>query len=450
MSRLFVTDSSDYAVKELSIDGAVKAGAAIASLYKRAEAYRPKILVGRDTRASSDIISAALETGIMSAGCDVVRLGVIPSPAAAFLAASIDADGAVMVTAPKNSAEYSGLKLYTSKGTRASAEDEDKVESAIRRTDVIYDNILLGGRRLGRYISYKDAKSDYIHHIQRTCEKSLSGLKIAVDCVNGAAYSVAEELFKGLKGKIYLLNCEPDGNNLMSMSECIEPLAQFVKSKKCDAGILFDEDGDRCIALDEKGNIVDGDKLTAIFASDLHNSGGLPGGGVVITTQTNLGFVRYAEEMHIKTAATKNGERHIFDRMESGGYYLGGEPSGYIIFRKYASVGDGILSAIQLLSIMKRTGKKLSELASVMERYPQVMINVKIDEKWKENWKNIDEIENAVSENQAKLGSGGRVIVRENSSESVIKIITEGKKFDEINDAAIAIAKVIENCCTSE
>ncbi|MBQ8978466.1 MAG: phosphoglucosamine mutase, partial [Oscillospiraceae bacterium] len=285
--------------------------------------------------------------------------------------------------------------------------------------------------------------------VKSTADVLGCGLRIAVDCANGAASATAERLFEGVGEKVYLINCEPDGVNINNGcgSTHLEGLVQFVRDNSCDVGFAFDGDADRCLAVDHEGNIVDGDKLIAIFSKDMNEHGTLVKNTAVVTVMTNLGFTFFARDNGIKMCTTKVGDRYIVEQMLAEGYNMGGEQSGHIIFHDFATTGDGQLTAIQVLGIMKRTGKSLKELASVIERYPQVMVNVKIDQASKEQWKNIPEIEQIISEKEKELDGKGRILVRESGTEPLIRVMIEGKQFDVINDMALEIADVIRRLC---
>ncbi len=287
----------------------------------------------------------------------------------------------------------------------------------------------------------------------KTVDINLSGLRVAIDCANGSASSTAEKLFAGLGANVFLVNCSPNGINinLNCGSTHMEMISKFVVDKRCHIGIAFDGDADRCLAVDENGVLIDGDKLIAIFARDMRDKGTLKKNTAVVTILTNLGFTHFAKNNNINMITTKVGDRYIVEQMLAGGYNLGGEQSGHIIFHDYATTGDGQLTAVQLLSVLKRQERKASELSSIMERYPQVMVNVKIISKWKEAWKNDPIIEEIISENQKKLGSSGRILVRESGTEPLIRVMIEGKRFDQINSMAIEIAdKIRERCPENE
>ncbi len=450
MGRLFGTDGArGVAVTELTCETAMQIGRAAAAVLCRKSGRKAKFLIGKDTRISSDIMEAALTAGLLSVGADVVSLGVVPTPAVAYLVKAKCADAGVMISASHNSMEFNGIKLFAGTGFKLSDDIEDEIEALVLDSPEKLAASQKDGSAVGRLQVDHEAVWEYVSHILSTGESNLSGMTIAVDCANGSASATAERLFTGLGSKVYLLNCEPNGININENcgSTHLESLVNFVKAKKCDLGIAFDGDADRCLAVDENGAIVDGDKLIAIFAKDMSSRGILADNAVVVTVMTNLGFTFFARDNNVKMVTTKVGDRYILEQMLASGYSLGGEQSGHIIFRDFATTGDGQLTAIQLLSVLKRNGRKLSELSSVMERYPQVMINVVIASKWKEIWKNISEIEDIIAKKEKELNGNGRILVRESGTEPLIRVMIEGKKFDVINKMAVEIADVIRRCC---
>ncbi len=453
MGRLFGTDGArGVAVTELTCELAMQIGRAAAAVLCRKAGHKAKFLIGKDTRISSDIMEAALTAGLLSVGADVVSLGVVPTPAVAYLVKKLNADAGVMISASHNSMEFNGIKLFSGTGFKLSDDIEEEIEALVLDTPEQLTASQKNGGAVGRFTTDHNAVNLYVEHILSTGEKSLAGLKIAVDCANGSASATAEKLFTGLGAKVYLLSCEPDGVNINEKcgSTHLEQLIDFVKENKCDLGIAFDGDADRCLAIDENGNICDGDKLIAIFAKDMAERGCLKKNAAVVSVMTNLGFTFFAKEHGIDMVTTKVGDRYILEQMLAGGYSLGGEQSGHIIFIDHATTGDGQLTAIQLLSVIKRTGKTLSELAGVMERYPQVMVNVKISSQWKEGWKNVREIEDIIAQKETQLNGSGRILVRESGTEPLIRVMIEGRKFDEINTMAIDIADVIRKCCPTK
>ncbi len=453
MGRLFGTDGArGVAVKELTCELAMQIGRAAALVLCKRSGGKAKILIGKDTRISSNLIECAISAGILSVGADVVSIGVVPTPAVAYLVKETDASAGVMISASHNSMEFNGIKLFAGDGYKLSDDIEEEIEALVLDTPEKLLQAQKEGADIGSYTVDDTAGKKYVDHILSSGEENFKGLKIAVDCANGSATSTAEDLFKDTKAKVFLLSCNPNGCNINDNcgSTYLDTLVEFVREKQCDIGIAFDGDADRCLCVDENGNVVDGDMLIAIFADDMKKRGILAKDTAVITVMTNIGFSIFAKQNGINTAQTKVGDRYILEQMLELGYNLGGEQSGHIIFKDYATTGDGQLTAIQILSIMKRTGKKLSELASIMTRFPQVMINVRIDSKWKEMWKDIAEIEELIEKRGKELGDDGRILVRESGTEPLIRVMIEGKKFDVINKMAIEIADKIKECCPNE
>ena len=450
MGRLFGTDGArGVAVTELTCETAMQIGRAAAAVLCSKTGRKPKLIIGKDTRVSSDIMEAALTAGILSVGADVVSLGVVPTPAVAFLVRELGADAGVMISASHNSMEFNGIKLFAGTGYKLPDDIEEDIEALVLdEPDKLRDMQKCGGE-VGRLSRMEDAVDLYVKHVRSTGERIIDNLTIAVDCANGSASATAEKLFDGIGSKVYLISCDPDGVNINNNcgSTHLDTLVEFVREHHCDLGIAFDGDADRCLAVDGDGNIVDGDKLIAIFAKDMNENNRLSKNTAVVTVMTNLGFTFFAKENNINICTTKVGDRYIMEQMLAEGYNLGGEQSGHIIFHDHATTGDGQLTAIQLLSIVKRTGKSLKELASVIERYPQVMVNVKIDQSSKEQWKNIPEIESIISEKENELNGKGRILVRESGTEPLIRVMIEGKQFDVINTMALEIADVIRSCC---
>lgn len=450
MGRLFGTDGArGVALTELTCERAMQIGRAAAIVLTKKAHHKPKFLIGKDTRISSDVLEAALIAGICSIGADAVTVGVVPTPAVAFLVKKRGADAGVMISASHNSMEFNGIKLFSGTGYKLSDDIEEEIERLILDNPEEIEQAMTGGANVGRVSHDKNADWDYIRSVMKTIDHDLAGVRVAIDCANGSASATAERLFGGLGATVFLVNCTPNGTNINDKcgSTHMEAISKFVKDKKCHIGIAFDGDADRCLAVDEKGTVLDGDKLIAIFARDMRDKGTLKKNTAVVTVLTNLGFTHFAKSNNINMITTKVGDRYIVEQMLAGGYNLGGEQSGHIIFHDYATTGDGQLTAVQLLSILKRQERKASEFGSMMERYPQVMVNVKIMPKWKEAWKNDTEIEEIISENQKKLGSSGRILVRESGTEPLIRVMIEGKRFSLINEMALEIADKIKERC---
>ena len=449
MGRLFGTDGArGVAITELTCELAMKIGKAAAIVLAKTSKHKPKIFIGKDTRISSDILEAALVAGITSVGADVEILGVVPTPAVAILVEQKKADAGIMISASHNSFEYNGIKLFSSTGYKLSDEVEEEIESLVLdKPDLVK---LVSHGEVGRVNYYRDAQTDYIRHIMRSIKGNLTGLRIALDCANGSASATAKRLFEGLGANVFVLNASPDGTNINENcgSTHIGGLMQYVIDKKCHAGLAFDGDADRCLAVDENGQLIDGDKLIAICAKAMKEQGTLKNDTAVVTVMSNLGFKYFAKDNGIKMLTTKVGDRYVLEKMLEGGYNLGGEQSGHIIFLDEANTGDGQLSGAKVLEILAESGKKLSELAACMEHFPQVMINVKISPRSREVWKNDSQITDLIDRYEDQLGDSGRILVRESGTEPLIRVMLEGRDFRQINEYAIAIAdKIKERTC---
>lgn len=444
MGRLFGTDGArGVAITELTCETAMQIGRAAALVLTKTMSHKPMIFIGKDTRISSDILEAALAAGICSVGADVKILGVVPTPAVAYLIRAEKADAGIMISASHNSVEFNGIKLFASSGYKLSDEIEEEIEELI--LDKPEEIKLVSHTDVGRIYHHENAKEDYINYIKSSADADVSKLRIAFDCANGSSSNTAEELFKSLGCECLMISNTPDGTNINKNcgSTHIEQLQEFVKANKCDAGFAFDGDADRCLAVDENGELVDGDKLIAINALALKNKGKLKNNTAVVTVMTNLGFKHFAKNNDINIICANVGDRYVLEKMLEGGYNIGGEQSGHIIFLENATTGDGQLSAVKTLCVLAQSGKKMSELASVMEQYPQVMVNVKITADTKGKWDKDEEIMNIIKHHEAELGDNGRILVRESGTEPLIRIMIEGKNTDEIQGFADEIARVI-------
>lgn len=444
MGRLFGTDGArGVAITELTCETAMQIGKAAAIVLTKTTKHKPTIFIGKDTRISSDILEAALAAGICSVGANAQLLGVVPTPAVAALVEQKKADAGVMISASHNSFEFNGIKLFSSTGHKLSDEMEEEIEELI--LDRPEDMKIVSGAEVGKMTHYRDAQTDYIRYIMKCIKGNLTGLRIAIDCANGSASATAKRLFEGLGADVYVINSSPDGININDNcgSTHIGNLMQFVVDKKCNAGLAFDGDADRCLAVDEKGQLIDGDKLIAICAKAYKEQGKLKKNTAVVTVMSNLGFSYFAKDNGIKMQTTKVGDRYVLEKMLEGGYNLGGEQSGHIIFLDEANTGDGQLSGAKVMEILSESGKKMSELASVMEHFPQVMINVKISPRDREVWKNDSQITDLIERYEEELGESGRILVRESGTEPLIRVMLEGKDFKQINEYAIAISDKI-------
>ncbi len=442
MGRLFGTDGArGVAITELTCELAMDIGRAAAYvLTKESGKTSPKILVGKDTRISSDVLEAALCAGIASVGAEAVRLGVVPTPAVAHLVREYSAAAGVMISASHNSVEYNGIKLFSGEGFKLSDETEEEIEALIldRREDIS----LVNGTAVGRITYMGSAKSDYIKHISSCINADLSGINAAFDCANGSSAVTAHELFSsmGVSGRYIAEN--PDGTNINDNcgSTHIGNLARYVKENGFDVGFAFDGDADRCLAVDENGSVVDGDRIIAVISKYLKSIGQLKGDTAVVTVMSNLGFHNYMKQNGISTLCAKVGDRYVLEEMQKGGFNIGGEQSGHIILLDHATTGDGQLTAAMLLKVMTDTGMKLSELVKDIKDYPQLLVNVKISDSAKGKWNSTPSIMAKISEAEKQLGDSGRVLVRESGTEPLLRVMLEGVDENQVNVLTYAIA----------
>lgn len=445
MGRLFGTDGvRGVANSGLDCELAMRIGRAAAMVLTEETHHRPKIIIGKDTRISSDMLEAALTAGICSVGADAVTLGFIPTPAVAYLVKKYGADAGVMISASHNPVEYNGIKIFSGNGYKLSDSLEEKIEQIV--LDGTQTAPEKTGAQVGRVISCTTAVKDYVQYLKTTIDCKFTGLRVAVDCANGSASTTAPSLFEATDGEFELINAHPDGLNINDGcgSTHIGTIAEFVRKNGFDVGIAFDGDADRCLAVDENGDLIDGDKLIALFAASLKKHGRLKSNTAVVTVMTNFGFTRFADKNGVNIATTKVGDRYVLEEMLKNGYVIGGEQSGHIIFLDYATTGDGEVTALQLLSILKRTGKKASQLAKIMDCYPQVMVNVEVPNEMKAVVMNDSSVTDAISAAEGTLADDGRVLVRPSGTEPLIRVMVEGKSKPVIEKLADHIAGLIK------
>ena len=446
MGRLFGTDGArGIANGELTCEMAMNIGRAAAFVLTRENVKRPKVLIGKDTRASSNMLEMALASGLCSVGADVVLAGFIPTPAVAYLISDCGADAGVMISASHNPCEYNGIKLFNNSGYKLPDSIEEEIESLVL-DDMSPIKFPTGGD-VGNVFIRHDYVDKYIDHIIDSTDVKLSGLKIALDCSNGSASYTAQRIFKALGAELHIMHANPDGENINANcgSTHMKGLIDYVNAYGMDLGLAFDGDSDRCLAVDEKGNLIDGDRLIAVFAKALKEQGKLKGNTAVVTVMTNIGFKQFAKENGINIAETGVGDRYVLEEMLKKDYIIGGEQSGHIIFKDFATTGDGQLTGVQFASIMARTGKTASELASVMQVYPQTMINVSASPELKALLKTDDDIKNSISSVAERLGDEGRILVRASGTEPLIRVMLEGKNIKEIAAMAEEVAAVIKS-----
>ena len=445
MGRLFGTDGArGVANTELTCELAMQIGRAAAMVLIDGNVKRPKVMIGMDTRISSNMLCSAITAGLCSVGADVMNLGVLPTPAVAYLVKKYEYDAAVMITASHNPCEYNGIKIFQKDGFKLPDELEEKIEAII--LDGASVPPVKVGADVGRIRTSEMPVFDYVRYLESTVDCTFEEYKVALDCANGASSVTAHELFTDLGADMYVRSSMPNGVNINRKcgSTYMDGLQQLVIENGCDVGFAFDGDADRMLAVDEKGRVVDGDKIIAICAADMKKRGVLTNDTAVVTVMSNMGFFKFCEEHGINCEKTKVGDRYVLENMRANGYKIGGEQSGHVIFYDYATTGDGQLTAIQLLSVMKRTGKKLSELADEMEVYPQVLVNVKVSEMGKKRYENDKEIKNAVRSAEKELGDSGRVLVRVSGTEPLVRVMLEGKDENQITLLADEIAQVVK------
>ena len=453
MGRLFGTDGArGIANSELTCELAMEIGRAAAMVLTKQTNKKPKVLIGMDTRASSQMLESAITAGLCSVGADVMLLGEIPTPAVAYLVRKYEYDAAVMISASHNPCEYNGIKIFQGTGYKLPDALEEEIEAIILDKSQV-PPIKVGGE-VGRVTRARTSIKDYTEYLLDIVEtdmeenniSGLSDLKIAVDCANGASSVIAPNLFMKLCPNAFFIGAHPNGTNINENcgSTHLELLSDFVVRNNCDVGLAFDGDADRFLAIDENGNEVDGDKLISIFAKHMKAKNKLKNNTAVVTVMSNMGFFKFCEENGIACEKAKVGDRYVLENMLKGGHNIGGEQSGHIIFSDHSTTGDGELSALKLLLVMKETGKKLSELASEMKVYPQTLINVRVSDFGKARFPHDKEIKIAIERAEKELGNDGRVLVRVSGTEPLIRVMLEGNDEQKIQVLAEELAEVIK------
>ena len=456
MGRYFGTDGvRGVANSELDALLAFKIGAAAAYALTQESAHgrKAKLLIGKDTRVSSDMLENALVAGICSVGADVELLGVIPTPAVAFLTIKHKADAGIVISASHNSFEYNGIKIFAGNGYKLPDETEARIEDLIDDFESIPK---MTHEKIGRVLKSEiDPVVEYTDHLADTIKGDLSGLRVAVDCANGSSSTTVERLMRLVECKAEIRFYEPDGININENcgSTHIAALGEYVKKNGYDVGVAFDGDADRCLAVDENGELVDGDKLIAIFAQRMKQEGRLANDTAVVTVMSNIGFFKFAEQAGIHVEKTGVGDRYVLQNMLENGHLIGGEQSGHIILREYMTTGDGQLTAVQLLDAMKKDGRTLSQIASLMRVYPQVLLNVRGDREKLKALKGDPSLQKRQQELEEQMQGNGRILVRPSGTEPVVRIMVEGPEEKMIMDIAKAMEQTIierlgqdENC----
>lgn len=446
MGRLFGTDGvRGVANEELTPILAMQLGQAGAYVLTKEKEHKPTIMVGCDTRISSDMLANALMAGACSVGANCVYVGVLPTPAIAYLTRKYKVDAGVVVSASHNPVEFNGIKFFDGNGYKLPDALEDEIEALIHNgmKDVKFPT----GASVGKIKYRTDAREEYINHSIKAVNVDLRGLKIVVDCAEGASYYTSIEALKELGGEVVAIHNSPDGTNINANcgSTHMEELQARVVYEKANVGLAFDGDADRLLAVDEQGNIVDGDQIMAIVGNHMKSQGKLKGDRIIATIMSNLGFFLMGERNNIEIQQTKVGDRYVLERMREIGASLGGEQSGHIIFLDENTTGDGLLSALHLLQVMVDTKKSLFELSQIMEVMPQALVNAKVPNHKKENYMDYPEIAEAIEKLNKKFAGEGRVLIRPSGTEPKVRVMIEGKDKKQIDAEAKKLAELIQN-----
>jgi phosphoglucosamine mutase len=445
MGRLFGTDGvRGVAGSELTARLALDLSVAAAQVLGPAATHqRPVAVVGRDPRTSGEFLEAAVVAGLASAGVDVLRLGVLPTPGVAYLVKALDADFGVVLSASHNPAKDNGIKFFARGGRKLPDAVEDQIEALLGQPNPP------SGHGFGRVIDAQSEQEKYLDHLVASlgsgpvpAQPPLAGLRVVVDCAHGAAYAIAPEALRRAGAEVIAIGVEPDGENINSGcgSTHLDTIASVVRSQAADVGIAHDGDADRCLAVDASGQVIDGDQILAVLATELKQEERLAGDTVVVTVMSNLGFRLAMDDAGISVVETPVGDRYVLEAMLAGQRNLGGEQSGHIILAEYATTGDGVLTALHLLSVLARRGVSLAEAAKVMTRYPQVLINVPVD---RERAAASPELARAVQEAESELGSTGRILVRPSGTEPIVRVMVEAVDTAQADRVAHRVADVV-------
>jgi len=445
MGRLFGTDGvRGIANMELDSTLAFNLGRIGAYVLTEETHHKPRIAVGKDTRISGDMLEAALVAGICSMGAEAVVLGVQPTPAVAYLTRHMGLDAGVVISASHNPFEYNGIKFFDGRGYKLSDQLEDRIESLLLNPGNGIANPT--GADIGKKVEVDNAVHGYVDFLKKTIDVNLRGLKIAVDCANGASYIAAPSVLADLGAEIVVINNKPDGKNINVKCGSTHPesLQKLVLESGAHVGLAFDGDADRLIAVDNRGQLVNGDHMLAIFARHFKEKGTLAKDTVVGTVMSNMGLEIAMRREKCNLQKTRVGDRYVLEEMMKNGYNIGGEQSGHIIFLDHNTTGDGLLTALQLLSVVKETGKKLSDLASIMTILPQVLVNAKVSNGNKERYMEDKDIAGMISGLESKLKDRGRVLIRPSGTEPLVRVMLEGENEAELREDAKALARLIE------
>ena len=450
MRKYFGTDGiRRIANTELSPELVYKVAKAGAYVLSKHTDHIPTILIGRDTRISGTLIESAMVAGFLSYGANVKLLGVIPTPAVAYLTRKLNADAGVVISASHNTFEFNGIKYFSNKGMKIPDSLEEEIEEVMESGKL--DELTASNEKIGVSEYCLDLINEYIYFFRKNFDDNLEqypkdNFVVGLDTANGATYQVAEKIFKALGIPYKIINNQPDGININQNcgSTHLEGLKKFVVENHLSLGVAYDGDGDRCLAIDEKGNEIDGDKLLAIISQNLRKKAKLKKDTIVATVMSNLGLNKYVKENELQLIQTKVGDRYVLEEMLKQGYNLGGEQSGHIILLDYNPTGDGILTSLMLIQTMLEENKKASELASIVKLYPQVLINAKVSSEKKYDYEKNEDIKQAIQKLETEFAGNGRVLIRPSGTEPLVRVMIEGEDQDYITQKAQDIVNLIE------
>lgn len=444
MARMFGTDGvRGIAGSELTIELATKLGQAGAYVLTKEQDHQATIIVGCDTRISGGMLASALMAGICSVGANAIFVGVMPTPAIAYLTRKHKVDAGVVISASHNPMEFNGIKFFNGDGYKLSDELEDEIEALIHND--MKDVVLPTGSGIGKIEHRFDLRDEYVEFMKKSVPVDLNGMKIVIDCAEGASHYTSVKALKDLGADLVAIHTEPDGTNINANcgSTHMDELKARVVYEKADIGLAFDGDADRMLAVDENGQLVDGDQIMAICGCHMKKKGTLKKNTIVVTVMTNLGFTLMGQKEGINIEKTKVGDRYVLENMKENGYNIGGEQSGHVIFLDDNTTGDGLLSALHLLNVMVEEKKPLSELAAVMEVLPQALVNAKVPNHKKEAYMEYPEVADAIAKLEEKFKGEGRVLIRPSGTEPLVRVMIEGKNQEEIQADAEALAELI-------
>ena len=453
MRKYFGTDGiRRIANTELSPELVYRVAKAGAYVLSKHSTKTPTILIGRDTRISGTLIESAMVAGFLSYGANVKLLGVIPTPGVAYLTRKLQADASVVISASHNTFEFNGIKYFSNKGTKIPDEIEEEIEEVMDSGKL--DELSAVSEKIGVSEVRTDLLNEYVYFFRKNFDDNIekinrSDFKVVIDTANGATYKVADKVFKTLGINHVIINNNPNGVNINDGcgSTHLEMLKDYVVKNKMSLGIAYDGDGDRCLAVDENGEEIDGDKLLAIISDYLKKHGKLAKDTIVATVMSNLGLNKYAEKENLQFIQTKVGDRYVLEEMLKNGYNLGGEQSGHVILLDYNPTGDGILTSLMLIQAIVESGKKASELGAMVQKYPQVLINAKVDSNKKYDYEKNTEIKTAIEDLEKEFAGNGRVLIRPSGTEPLVRVMIEGKDINVIEAKAKKIADMIEKNC---